>query len=95
MKIRLKEIAAKKGITQAALAEKMELSLPSIKKFYISETFTLATLEKLADALECPVWQLIATEYEILQTSEAEAKCPKCKKRIKLKELDFCFDSIL
>ncbi len=56
MKLLLKEIREKKGITQDELAEKSGISRATISKLENEVTvFNSQTLSKLADALDTPV----------------------------------------
>lgn len=56
MKLLLKEIREKKGITQDELAEKSGISRATISKLENeASVFNSQTLSKLADALDTPV----------------------------------------
>lgn len=52
-----------RGMTQAELAERVDLAVPTISQIESGRTgLTLATLERLAAALECDPGDLLATE---------------------------------
>lgn len=50
-KLRVKELCKEKGLTLAALAEKMNVSASAVTQFLKSDNISSATLIKLADAL--------------------------------------------
>lgn len=65
MNMRIKEIMSIKGFTNAALAEKMNISKQAVGKMINAESLTTATLERIAAALDVPVWQLFASPSEV------------------------------
>lgn len=65
MKLRIKEIAIIKGVTQSELAKRMGVSLSMVKNLYASESHTTKTLEKVAEALDCEVWEFFISAEEI------------------------------
>lgn len=75
---RIKELCKERGITQKELASKIGISAVGLAKALGGNT-TIGTLEKVAEALGVPVWDLFAREEEILT-------CPKCGARLKLVE---------
>jgi DNA-binding Xre family transcriptional regulator len=64
IRVRLREIAQEKGISQSKLMRKADVDIRTIQRLYRDPhtNITLATLEKLAIALECDVCELIVRE---------------------------------
>lgn len=62
--MRIKELLKEKGMTQQNLADRMNVSLSAIKQMVSAESITTATLEKIAKALDVPLWQLFASPEE-------------------------------
>ncbi len=84
--MRIKEVLKENGCTQQMLADKMNVSLSAIKQMVSAESLTTATLEKIATALNVPMWQLFASPEEIQPKSDgASITCPNCGKSIKIK----------
>lgn len=61
MKHRIKEVRKEKGLTQAKLAERLEMTPQGVSFIENSDSVTLNTLEKVASALGCYAYELIAT----------------------------------
>jgi transcriptional regulator with XRE-family HTH domain len=77
--MRIKELLKEKHYTQKELADKMNVSLSAVRQMVAAESLTTATLEKIATALNVPMWQLFASPEEVQLTSNAHSiKCPKC-----------------
>lgn len=77
--MRIKELLKEKHYTQKELAYKMNVSLSAVRQMVAAESLTTATLEKIATALNVPMWQLFASPEEVQLTSNAHSiKCPKC-----------------
>ena len=92
MKYRIKEIAKEKGITVkavAAIAEITDISLYNIVNE--KQAPSVATLEKIATALDVPMWQLFASpedmekEYGGGAPGACGAKCPHCGGALNIK----------
>lgn len=81
-KFRIKSIIAAQGMTVKSLAEKMEVT-PQYLSGIINEKSspTVATLEKIAKALDVPTSSLF-TDY--LTPSQSVAICPHCGGRINI-----------
>lgn len=93
MKTRIKEMAMRKGVTQKVLAERMGVSLNAVKNYYIRTELSTTTLTKIANALECEVWQLIVSEYDVIKQGQGKVMTPDGK-RYNLNDLQFCFDEL-
>ena len=61
VKVKLKELRNAKGLSQNALARRMEMSLGNIQKIEYGKTrsIPLLTLDRLCEVLECEVGDLL------------------------------------
>ena len=71
--MRIKEVLKENGCTQQMLADKMNVSLSAVKQMVSAESLTTSTLEKIATALNVPMWQLFASPVEVTDKSELTA----------------------
>ena len=84
--MRIKELLKEKGLTQQELAYKVGVSYQSMKQTLNAPSVTTSTLEKIATALNVPMWQLFASPEEIQPQSDGVSiTCPNCGKSIKIK----------
>lgn len=90
MKLRIKEIMAEKNITSVWLANNIGVTKATISNLINDKTMpSLETLEKIADALKVPMWELFASMEDIQGEAEKEReeegilRCPKCGTRFK------------
>ena len=84
--MRIKEILKENGCTQQMLADKMNVSLSAVKQMVSAESLTTSTLEKIATALNVPMWQFFASPEEVQpKTDGASLTCPHCGKNINIK----------
>lgn len=81
---RIKDILKEKGITQVELADKLGVSRSSIVKTLAGNP-SQETLEKIASALEVPMWQLFASPSEVQKETDEGYKCPNCGHPLKIK----------
>lgn len=65
MSTRIKEVMTSKGFTNVSLGEKMGVSKQAIGQMLKAESLTTASLEKIASALDVPMWQLFASPEEV------------------------------
>ena len=77
MNLRVKEICKLKGITIGDLAERMQMQRESLSRA-INGNPTLETLEKIATALEAPIFDLFE------QPHNDTINCPHCGGKIKV-----------
>lgn len=65
--IRIKDIMSAKGFTNTSLADKLGVTKQAVGKMVKAESLTLITLQKIADALGVPIWQMLVSEDEIIK----------------------------
>lgn len=82
--MRIKELLKAKHYTQQELADKMNVSLSAVRQMVAAESLTTATLEKIATALNVPMWQLFASPEEVAQQTKSDT-CPHCGQPIVVK----------
>lgn len=75
-KHRIKELIKEKGYTQQQFADKIGMSRVGLAQIVNGKPSYL-TLEKIAEALEVPMWQLFASPEEVRKESGASV-CPYC-----------------
>lgn len=79
--MRIKELLKEKGLTQQELADKVGVSYQSMKQTLNAPSVTTFTLEKIATALDVPMWQLFASPEEVQPKKDGlSVKCPHCEK---------------
>ncbi|RGR26433.1 XRE family transcriptional regulator [Parabacteroides distasonis] len=83
--MRIKELLKEKRMTQQELADKMNVSLSAVKQMVSAESLTTTTLEKIATALDVPMWQLFASPSEVQKENNGGYKCPNCGYPLKIK----------
>lgn len=84
--MRIKEVLKEKSCTQQMLADKMNVSLSAVKQMVSAESLTTSTLEKIATALNVPMWQLFASPDKANPKKDAlTINCPHCGKEINIK----------
>lgn len=84
--MRIKELLKEKGLTQQELADILGVSYQSIKQTLNAPSVTTSTLEKIASALNVPMWQLFASPEEVqLKKDGLSLTCPHCGKEINIK----------
>lgn len=82
---RIKEILKEQGVTINELADKLGISRVTLST-QINGTANIVSYEKIATALNVPMWQLFASPEEIQPQSDGfSITCPNCGKSIKIK----------
>lgn len=82
---RIKEILKEQGVTINELADKLGISRVTLST-QINGTANIVSYEKIATALNVPMWQLFASPEEIQPQSDGSSiTCPNCGKSIKIK----------
>ena len=84
--MRIKELLKEKRLTQQELADKMNVSLSAVKQMVSAGSLTTATLEKIATALNIPVWQLFVSSEEVARQTKGDT-CPYCGQPITIKTI--------
>ena len=82
--MRVKEVAKKKGISISSLAEKMGVKQESLSRA-INGNPTVETLNKIAEALDVPMWQLFVDPDKIGNNTHNLGNgfvCPNCGARL-------------
>lgn len=85
MSHRIKELIKERGYTQQEFADKLEMTRVGLSQL-INGKPSYPTLEKIAKALDVPMWQLFASEKDVLQQEEGIMTCPHCGKKFKMME---------
>lgn len=84
--MRIKELLKEKGLTQQELADMVGVSYQSMKQTLNAPSVTTSTLEKIASALNVPMWQLLASPEEVQPKKDSlSLTCPHCGKNINVK----------
>ena len=84
MEHRIRELIKEKGYTQLEFAEKLGIARESLARILNSPSYP--SLEKIASALNVPMWQLFASEDEVqTQNDMTGITCPHCGKNINIK----------
>ncbi len=84
--MRIKELLKEKGLTQQELADMVGVSYQSMKQTLNAPSVTTSTLEKIATALNVPMWQLFASPEEVQPKKDGlSLTCPHCGKEINIK----------
>ena len=81
---RIKEILKTKGVTQQGLADMLGVTKISVAKTLTGNP-TQQTLEKIATALDVPMWQLFASPGEVVKEITGGDRCPYCGGAIKIR----------
>ena len=80
---RIKEILKEKGMTVNQLADMLDISRQALSK-QIQGKMLVETAQRIADALNVPMWQLFASPNDI-QKTDGSLVCPKCGTSLELK----------
>ena len=82
---RIKEVLKEQGITINELADRMGISRVTLST-QINGTANVASYEKIANALNIPMWQIFASPEEVQPKSDTtQITCPNCGKNINIK----------
>lgn len=81
---RIKEVIKEKGLTITSLADKLGIARESLSRMIVSPSYP--TLEKIATALNVPMWRLFASPEEVQPKKDGlSLTCPHCGKNINIK----------
>ena len=78
--LRIKEILKERNLTQRDLAERMSVSLSAVKQMVNADSMTTITLERIATAIGCEVWEFFTPSIPSVPTHT----CPHCGKPISI-----------
>ena len=76
--MRIKDVVKERGFTVQSLADVLGMNRVTLSNM-INGNPTIETLNKIADALGVPVWQLLVSPEEV-----KEYKCPHCGEPIRI-----------
>lgn len=86
MEHRIKELIKEKGYTQQEFADLLGMSRVGLAQI-VNGKPSYPTLEKIATALNVPMWQLFASPEEVKGEEEKNTiTCPNCGKKFKMEE---------
>ena len=86
MEHRIKELIKEKGYTQQEFAELLGMSRVGLAQI-VNGKPSYPTLEKIATALNVPMWQLFASPDEVQGEEDNNTiTCPKCGTKFKMEE---------
>ncbi len=77
---RIKEILKEKGLTVNQLADMLEISRQALSK-QIQGKMLVETAQRIAEALDVPMWQLFASPEEVKDDANT-ITCPHCGGKI-------------
>ncbi len=81
---RIELLIKEKGFNMTSFAEKMNTTRQNL--YAILKSPSYPTLEKVAEALDVPMWQLFASPEEVQPKKDGfSLTCPHCGKSIKIK----------
>jgi transcriptional regulator with XRE-family HTH domain len=87
MQVRIKEIMVEKGMSSVSLADIIGVSKVTVSNLINNKTMpSVETLEKIATALNVPMWQLFASPEEIAKQAKNDL-CPHCGMPISIKTM--------
>ena len=86
MEHRIKELIKEKGYTQQEFADFLGMSRVGLAQI-VNGKPSYPTLEKIATALDVPMWQLFASPEDVKGEEDKNTlTCPKCGTKFKMEE---------
>lgn len=86
MEHRIKELIKEKGYTQQEFADLLGMSRVGLAQI-VNGKPSYPTLEKIATALNVPMWQLFASPDEVKGEEDKNTiTCPNCGRKFKMEE---------
>jgi len=82
--MRIREIIKEQGMTSKELAERLGMSVSALNQ-HINGNPSIRVVEKIASALEVPLWQLFVSPSETAAQAGSTLICPKCGARLNVK----------
>ena len=88
MQVRIKDIMIEKGVSSVSLADMIGVSKVTVSNLINSKTMpSVETLEKIATALNVPMWQLFASPDEVKGEEDKNTiTCLVCHTKFKMEE---------
>ena len=83
MEHKIKELIKEKGYTQQEFADLLGMSRVGLAQI-VNGKPSYPTLEKIATALDIPMWQLFASPAEVAKETKGET-CPYCGQPIAIR----------
>lgn len=81
---RIEQLIKERGYNMTSFAEKMQTTRQNL--YAILKSPSYPTLEKVADALDVPMWQLFASPDEVAKEINGNIfKCPHCGKLLSIR----------
>lgn len=77
MELRIKEILKERNITQQQLADMLGITRSAITQQLAGKP-SLATLERIAEALGVEMWELFASKEDVMKQNKNTIPCPYC-----------------
>ena len=84
---RIKDLMKEKGLKSVELAEKVGITPVSVSYIINNKTTpSIEMLQKIADVIDVPLWQLFVSPeaLNVSREKENEMRCPHCGKPIKV-----------
>lgn len=81
---RIKELLKEKGFTQQEFADKLGVTRIAVVKMLAGNP-SQSALEKIATALDVPMWQLFASPGDVVKEITGGDRCPYCGQPIKIR----------
>lgn len=75
--LRINEILRSRGIFATDLAKRLGISSQAMYK-QVNGKLNIATAQKIAEALDVPLWQLFISPEEAAAEYYKNLRCPKC-----------------
>ena len=77
---RIEYLIKERGFNMTSFAEKMGVTRQNL--YAILKSPSYPSLEKIAEALEAPMWKLFASDEDISNNNDKNITCPYCGKEI-------------
>lgn len=85
MSLRIKEVIKEENLSVQEVAERMGISRVGLSQ-HLNGNPSAEVLERIAQAMNVPVWRFFHTLDEIVEQEKNLIRCPKCGARFELKE---------
>lgn len=82
--MRIKEAIKESGSSVGDLAQKMGVSRQAISWQINGANITVGTVQRIAEVLGVPVWQLFVSSDDFIKANANDFRCPHCGKKIRV-----------